>query len=274
MRTDTPPSAPLPDRAALHAGWGEALPTLPLWRVVSVALLAMLLALGISRLARLPPSWEQVSVSIGVYLVPLGLWSVIARRRGASLGDLMGARPAWRALGLAGLTTVAVIVVRLGFLALVTAFDLAPASWSIPDVERSAAAEAAWVPLVVLLGPLVEELVFRGILFRRLLRRTHPGVAALISSLLFGALHADPVGSGLFGLALVALYTQSRSLWVPLAAHALNNALFTLLGSVGPDWADPSPWLLLALEAVCLPWLGWFTWRGLRRQPSLRVPEG
>ena len=49
--------------------------------------------------------------------------------------------------------------------------------------------------------------------------------AIIASSLLFGALHPDPLGAALFGVGMCLLYLRTHSLWVPIIAHALNNFL-------------------------------------------------
>jgi membrane protease YdiL (CAAX protease family) len=81
----------------------------------------------------------------------------------------------------------------------------------------------------VLLAPLFEEVLFRGLLFATLRRRLGAWPAAAISATLFAAAH----GYGLLGFASVFwsgllwawIYEKSGSLWPSLTAHALNNLL-------------------------------------------------
>ncbi len=80
--------------------------------------------------------------------------------------------------------------------------------------------------------PLVEELIFRGLLFQWLRSWIGPIGAALVSSVLFGALHwpsGQAVWAGLVGFALALLYHRLGSLWASVAAHAGNNALAIVL---------------------------------------------
>lgn len=90
------------------------------------------------------------------------------------------------------------------------------------------------VPLAlvtVCIAPLVEELIFRGVLLSGLMRRMHVGWAALLTALIFGCVHLPdfdfawyPVSTlVLFGLLLAWLRLKSRSLWPAVAAHATNN---------------------------------------------------
>jgi len=75
----------------------------------------------------------------------------------------------------------------------------------------------------IVLAPLIEELLFRGTLFRSLRVRFGPGKAALLSSALFGVAHSDSVAVFISAMACVLVYTRTRSLWAAVALHALNN---------------------------------------------------
>jgi len=70
-------------------------------------------------------------------------------------------------------------------------------------------------------------MLFRGALFRKWRLRLGPGRAALVTSVLFGLMHANPPTSILFALSMSVLYTTTRTLWAPVAAHVINN-LFTV----------------------------------------------
>jgi membrane protease YdiL (CAAX protease family) len=97
-----------------------------------------------------------------------------------------------------------------------------------------------WLGLVlvaVVAAPLIEELFFRGILLHRWARRWGTGPAVVASSALFAVLHGEWVGHFLFGVAMCALYLRTRTLWLPILAHALSNfalALMTLSDALNP----------------------------------------
>lgn len=106
------------------------------------------------------------------------------------------------------------------------------------DVKQigGAASLALRVPLalvVVSLGPLVEELLFRGALLSALLRRMPVGWAVAISSLLFACVHLPDLGFlwyavpnlALLAAALAWLRLRSGSLWPAVVAHGVNNLL-------------------------------------------------
>ena len=84
--------------------------------------------------------------------------------------------------------------------------------------------------LVVALLPAVgEELTFRGVLQRQLMRRmASPWAAILISAAIFSAIHMQ-FGGFLPRFALGALlgwiYWRTDNFWIPVAAHFFNNGL-------------------------------------------------
>jgi membrane protease YdiL (CAAX protease family) len=106
------------------------------------------------------------------------------------------------------------------------------------DVKQigGAASLALRLPLalvVVSLGPLVEELLFRGALLSALLRRMHAGWAVAVSSLLFACVHLPDLGFlwyavpnlALLAAVLAWLRLRSGSLWPAVVAHGVNNLL-------------------------------------------------
>ncbi|MGM0898218.1 MAG: CPBP family intramembrane glutamic endopeptidase [Bacillota bacterium] len=81
---------------------------------------------------------------------------------------------------------------------------------------------------LVILAPIVEEFVFRGVFLTRIAAKTSMWGGILISSLMFGVLHLDFVGSFLFGIIASLLYLRTGNLLLPILFHMLNNALAAL----------------------------------------------
>ena len=96
---------------------------------------------------------------------------------------------------------------------------------------------AGIVVLVFVVGavatPLWEEVLFRGALLPGLARRFSPLVAVLLSAAAFAAMHVAPLVLTyvfVLGLGLGWLRWFHGSLWAPVIAHAVNNALsFTVV---------------------------------------------
>lgn len=93
----------------------------------------------------------------------------------------------------------------------------------------------ALLPVVILVGPLVEELLFRGALLSVLRTRLGDGWAVAVSAILFGAVHLPDLGwlwyavpnLVLVGVFCAWLRVRSGSIWPGFVAHAANNALAT-----------------------------------------------
>ncbi|HEY8681590.1 MAG TPA: CPBP family intramembrane glutamic endopeptidase [Rhodanobacter sp.] len=89
------------------------------------------------------------------------------------------------------------------------------------------------VLVVTALGPVVEELLFRGVLLSALLQRCRVGWAVGISSLLFALVHLPGLhwqwyalpDLALLALALSWLRLRAGSIWPAVLAHGVNNLL-------------------------------------------------
>lgn len=109
--------------------------------------------------------------------------------------------------------------------------------FELPDVTADSMLEFSRHPLgifsLVILGPFVEELVFREAMLGGMLRRGVPvRVAIFCSALAFGLIHANPAQipyAFLVGLLLGFLYCHYRSLTLPVVIHIANNGLAVFL---------------------------------------------
>jgi uncharacterized protein len=87
----------------------------------------------------------------------------------------------------------------------------------------------------IVLAPVGEELLYRGVLLQGLADRMPPWSAVTISSLLFGLAHGQVLSmvvTGAFGALLAIARLRSGTLAVPIVAHMVFNAVaFTLVMS-------------------------------------------
>ncbi len=83
--------------------------------------------------------------------------------------------------------------------------------------------------LAVSLGPIAEELMFRGLVYNFLRRRLAVFIAAPITAILFALNHpfglADMIGVGLSGLAFTLVYEWRKTLLASILLHAFENAI-------------------------------------------------
>lgn len=88
---------------------------------------------------------------------------------------------------------------------------------------------------ITVIGPILEEIVFRKIIFGSLAPNIGFFLSAIISSLVFGALHMDFSHILIYtsmGLVFAYLYVKTRQIMVPIMAHVLMNSLVVLSQTV------------------------------------------
>lgn len=118
--------------------------------------------------------------------------------------------------------------------------------------------------ILVVVGPFVEELIFRAGMFRLLHKKIGVLQAMVLSSLLFGIVHgnlAQGIPAFVIGMALALLYFRSDDLRLCFPAHAANNALavlglhFPAMGNCGANWPAAIQ-VLLGLLLLALGFAG------------------
>ena len=110
-------------------------------------------------------------------------------------------------------------------------FDLNPqeqaAVQELQDPTLTVTEKALMGVIAVVLAPVVEEALFRGILYPAIKRLGRPQLALWVSSALFAAMHFNMVTFVpllVFALLLVYLYETFQNLLAPIVAQALFNA--------------------------------------------------
>lgn len=154
------------------------------------------------------------------------------------------------------LTVVVGILASHGLSALISLISSTGMLGNYQEIEANVfVASPVFVILqTVILAPASEELLFRGILFRRL-QMYLPGfwVPALISSAIFGVYHlnlAQGIFAFLFGLLICAVYDKFRNLWTAIALHAGGNLISVVLVYTGFQY--PENWMFIAAMILAL----------------------
>jgi membrane protease YdiL (CAAX protease family) len=96
-------------------------------------------------------------------------------------------------------------------------------------VRAAAASSAVAFVLGAILGPLLEELGFRGLLFSSVSKCLGSPIAVVASAGLFAVAHVGFSGPAIavvawFGVAMAIGYELSGSVWPPVICHAAFNA--------------------------------------------------
>jgi membrane protease YdiL (CAAX protease family) len=219
----------------------------------AVAVLRLLVSVGTGYLLRAFPALRDSDVAVALlvaggyllYLGTIGLWIVMkARTYAPDPLRLLGLRVAKPAMALVyGLVGYAVWA-GAAVLGVMAAKALGMGAPGTPPTQRavdlvgrthSPAALAIYFALIVIVGPLLEELLFRGFLYPGLRTKLTPVVATVVSAALFAGLHvpfavSQMVAIGAIGIMLAILYERTRSLLPCVVAHSLHNGfVFALL---------------------------------------------
>lgn len=183
-------------------------------------------------------------------ILAIGLYCMLRRQGPRQLLGLAPARPR---------SFLSALVLAAGFCWLVTmALELLPISEQAMG-EYTHLVEAttqSGPPLLsflatVLLAPIVEEAVFRGLVYPALRKANGVFFSLLIESLLFGALHGNiiwVVYAACLGAVMTLVYEWSGSLYISLLFHMA----FNFLGSYAGFAISDTLWGNLALLACAL----------------------
>ncbi|MFQ9515986.1 MAG: lysostaphin resistance A-like protein [Eubacterium sp.] len=86
-----------------------------------------------------------------------------------------------------------------------------------------------------IVGPVVEEMIFRGLIFNRIKKMSNVMAAALISSILFGVYHGNWVQAPyafIIGMVCVYVYEKYKSIAAPIILHMSANLLSVIVSSM------------------------------------------
>ena len=122
--------------------------------------------------------------------------------------------------------------------------------WDIDTIDVDSAIPIFDTITAIIFAPIVEELVFRGVLFNRLKIRTGLIPAMIISSFLFAIGHdfGGMVSAFLFGICMCILYLKTDNILVPMSVHFINNIAATILDFSAIDvFMAQFPWIIPSL---------------------------
>jgi uncharacterized protein len=88
------------------------------------------------------------------------------------------------------------------------------------------------------IGPILEEIVFRKIIFGAFYKRFNFFLSALLSSVIFSFAHMEPEHTLLYsamGFTFAYLYVKTNRILVPIVAHVAMNTFVVLVQSVFRD---------------------------------------
>ena len=103
----------------------------------------------------------------------------------------------------------------------------------LPDLSKTFTVNNPYsIVSLVLVAPVLEELIFRGIILDGLLHKYSPVKSIVFSSMLFGLIHIHPiqlVSAFLIGLFAGWVYYRTSKISLCIFIHFINNFLITLV---------------------------------------------
>ena len=247
---DLPPEPPAPD-------WMRPLPLPPVvWRlrealyvlgavIAAGPVVLVLLALGV---VPMPEDGNAAvfwgAVTFVYYGLPVVVMSVFAHDKpGGMLPALgfRGTRFGW-VLGGGSLALLVVTAFNLVYSVFMMLVGLGPPESSMRVMDELARSIQAGplqmlvtILLIVVVAPVVEEAIFRGVVLNGLASRFGAWPAIAVTSVVFAAVHLDlwrSVPLAFLGAVLGALAWWTRSIWPAVLAHALVNGFAFLIATL------------------------------------------
>ena len=111
------------------------------------------------------------------------------------------------------------------------ALGIDPASANTETLIQTVEMVPLFIIITSLIGPILEEIVFRKVIFGFLYNRFSFFLSALMSSLIFAIVHMDPshiIVYSAMGFTFAFLYMKTRRIIVPIAAHFMMNTVAVL----------------------------------------------
>ena len=149
-------------------------------------------------------------------------------------------------------------------------------TWTLSPLGLARMLAFSWIA-----GPILEELVFRGMLYRAWERQWGWVASTLLTSACFGLAHPTHIASAFLGsVVYICVLRRTGTLRAPIQVHILFNVLMSwpLLGQMlfaapAGDIASASTWTLplacLVFVAIALPGYLWMARRDLRADGAL-----
>ncbi len=159
------------------------------------------------------------------YLLPLIVIFAYRRVNPKALGF---GKFEWSTLGIGCGLLVASYVIILAHNVILTLLGVDTQGDQILELFAALDSPVWFILVGVIFAPLVEELFFRGFLFQGFRQKYGWVKGGLLSSVIFGMAHLDPVAfipTTILGILLAYMYHRSNSVWPGIILHVLVNAM-------------------------------------------------
>lgn len=100
--------------------------------------------------------------------------------------------------------------------------------YDITIIEKPIFNNIIYFFLMVIITPIIEEILYRGIIFNLLLKKYSVNISLIVSSLIFAFVHLRFIGFGylfLYGLLFGFAYYKTKSIFTPIIIHFVINLM-------------------------------------------------
>lgn len=222
-----------------------ALSLLPVWSGDPTGLVSAAMAMVMSKAGLI------TLISDLAALVILTAFFLVRRKKPLAEAGLVRTEPAC--------VGAACAAAPLLYAAVTLVMSLLPEAWLESYIDASAALaqdDVFTVLATVVLAPITEEVIFRGLIFSRLERAMPGWLAAVLSALAFGLCHGQPVWMAyafVLGLVFAFLRLRTGSILPSMLAHFIFNGISPVAQRLGDAGAGDG---LILIALVVLGVLG------------------
>lgn len=111
-------------------------------------------------------------------------------------------------------------------------FKIVPGSENTQQIMEIARMLPIFMIIPAIIAPILEEIIFRKIIFGALYKRMNFFIAALLSAFVFGIIHGEPEHILIYasmGLVFAYVYVKTKSILTPIIVHASMNSITVFL---------------------------------------------
>lgn len=222
-----------------------ALSLLPVWSGDPTGLVSAAMAMVMSKAGLI------TLISDLAVLVILTVFFLVRKKKPLAEAGLVRTEPAC--------VGAACAAAPLLYAAVTLVMSLLPEAWLESYIDASAALtqdDVFTILATVVLAPITEEVIFRGLIFSRLERAMPGWLAAVLSALAFGLCHGQPVWMAyafVLGLVFASLRLRTGSILPSMLAHFIFNGISPVAQRLGDAGAGDG---LILIALVVLGVLG------------------
>ncbi len=197
-------------------------------------------------------SWVATA-SYALIIIAYVIFFAIRRKRFADevgLGRFqLSATPAIAAMGV-GMQVVTTVTISILSAFLPWVYNSGEETNQSYEAMFGSGATVGMFVFIAVATPIIEEVVFRGLIYTRLKKAMPRGVALVLSSLAFGIAHGEfirIVYAAVLGMLLAYLFDKYESLWPSIILHAAFNAV-----SFAYDYLPDSGLVIISIYFIAI----------------------